>query len=786
MKYIYACCILWMMTAQPLWAIDSTAHIINDIPKLETNLQIGSYKGWDLYLDSYVETDSSGFGFYQLAPRIIKEIHNDNVPEKQHSSELVNFSSFLINLFSEAVMEKKTRLPDHQLTELFNLAYEVNFSKLDAARLEIQSVETVASLLSMNEHLATVSKRIEEYYISQINCPVRLQWERVVNKPILSIKLVVIEEFNEDSDIDYLGCFNRIDSRSAQAEMLWVNDIKINQSSDGSMQGVAANARKILARELKEKTNYNPMGVNGFSEGMLVLLADKVSKLYYKSGGGQLNNEQSRMLSKHLAELYRTRGITFNRLGEIADRLKAYYRDQGFIMSTVYIPKQNFSKTNGTVYLSAQSGVLGKVKLNSASDLVYSDEVVSGIFKNYLGRGVKADISDTYFKLGLLPGLSVKSGFFEVGDNPGETNLIVDVDKSWGNVSLVSDNYGSKLTGENRALTSVDWHNPLGYGDNLTMGYLYGFNPDNTQLGYLNYQFPIVLPSSYLGLSYEQNIYSALKDLGGNTPVIVEGESENSGVSIKQHLVNNKDINVRMDLQVNKKTAMVNSEFKTDPKPTIVERKEISEIFSLGLHIDFLLNSIKTAVLIDTQGAWGEVSDADEISLDQEFVKFSASINTSTLMVFSRRLKSKFSFYISGSYSDKSLPSYEQFGIGGPDKVKAFTSSVFLGDSGLYGNVELTSNLFNLLSSRNSVGIHKLDIGLFYEKAIAKLNGFAAATPISAEVSGYGGLIRYYWRRNLVIDSSLSFVDGKYSEDDYQFLDNGENGKGLINVRYTF
>jgi len=785
-KYIYACCILWMMTAQPLWAIDSTAHIINDIPKLETNLQIGSYKGWDLYLDSYVETDSSGFGFYQLAPRIIKEIHNDNVPEKQHSSELVNFSSFLINLFSEAVMEKKTRLPDHQLTELFNLAYEVNFSKLDAARLEIQSVETVASLLSMNEHLATVSKRIEEYYISQINCPVRLQWERVVNKPILSIKLVVIEEFNEDSDIDYLGCFNRIDSRSAQAEMLWVNDIKINQSSDGSMQGVAANARKILARELKEKTNYNPMGVNGFSEGMLVLLADKVSKLYYKSGGGQLNNEQSRMLSNHLTEIYRTRGITFNRLGEIADRLKAYYRDQGFIMSTVYIPKQDFSKTNGTVYLSAQSGVLGKVKLNSASDLVYSDEVVSGIFKNYLGRGVKADISDTYFKLGLLPGLSVKSGFFEVGDNPGETNLIVDVDKSWGNVSLVSDNYGSKLTGENRALTSVDWHNPLGYGDNLTMGYLYGFNPDNTQLGYLNYQFPIVLPSSYLGLSYEQNIYSALKDLGGNTPVIVEGESENSGVSIKQHLVNNKDINVRMDLQVNKKTAMVNSEFKTDPKPTIVERKEISEIFSLGLHIDFLLNSIKTAVLIDTQGAWGEVSDADEISLDQEFVKFSASINTSTLMVFSRRLKSKFSFYISGSYSDKSLPSYEQFGIGGPDKVKAFTSSVFLGDSGLYGNVELTSNLFNLLSSRNSVGIHKLDIGLFYEKAIAKLNGFAAATPISAEVSGYGGLIRYYWRRNLVIDSSLSFVDGKYSEDDYQFLDNGENGKGLINVRYTF
>ncbi len=786
MKYIYACCILWMMTAQPLWAIDSTAHIINDIPKLETNLQIGSYKGWDLYLNSYVETDSSGFGFYQMAPRIIKEIHNDNVPVKQPNRALENFSSFLINLFSETVIEKSTRLPNHQLTELFNLAYDVNFSKLDAARLESQSVESVASLLSMNAHLASVSKRIEGFYISQINCPVRLQWERVINKPILSIKLVVIEEFDEDSDIDFLGCFNRIDSRSAQTEMLWINDIKISQSSDNSMQGVAASARKILARELKEKTNYNPMGVNGFSEGVLVLLADKVTKLYYKSGGGQLNNEQSRMLSKHLTELYRTRGITFNRLGEIADKLKAYYRDQGFIMSTVYVPQQDFSKTNGTVYLSAQSGVLGKVKLNSASGLVYSDEVISGIFKSYLGRGVKADISDTYFKLGLLPGLSVKSGFFEVGDNPGETNLIVDVDKSWGNVSLVTDNYGSKLTGENRALTSVDWHNPLGYGDSLTIGYLHGFNPDNTQLGYFNYQFPIVLPSTYLGLSYEQNIYSALKDLGGNTPVIVEGESENAGVSIKQYLVTNKDINVRLDLQANKKSALVNSEFRIEPKPKIVERKEISEVFSLGLHMDFLMNSIKTAALIDTQGAWGKVSDADEVNLDQEFVKISTSINTSTLLVLSRRLKSKLSFYVAGSYSDKSLPSYEQFGIGGPDKVKAFTSSVFLGDSGLYGNIELTSDLFNLLSSRSSAGIHKLDVGLFYEKATARLNGFSSATPISAEVSGYGGLIRYYWRRNLVIDSSLSFVDKKFSEDDYQFLENGEYGKGLINVRYTF
>ena len=786
MKYIYACCILWMMCTQAAWSLDTTANIVNEIDKLETNLQIGNYKGWEIYLDSDVETDSSGFGFYQLAPRIIKELYGHAVPVQRYERELVEFSNFLIKLFSTSVIEQETHLPDHQQTELFNLAYDVIFSKLDAARSESPNKESIVSLLSMNDHLVEVSKNIESYYKSEINCPVSLQWQRVINKPILSIKLIVIEEFDEKSDFDFLGCFNRIDSRADYAEMLWVNEIKITSSTDRRMKEISVEVKKILARELKEKTNYNPMGINGFSEGMLLLLADKISKLYYKSGGGQLDSEQNRMLLKHLAKLYRTRGITFNRLGEIADKLKAFYRNEGFIMSTVYVPQQNFSKAKGTVYLSAQSGVLGKVKLSSNNEMVYSDKVVSGIFDSYIGRGVRDDISDTYFKLGLLPGLSVKSGYFEVGDNPGETNLIVDVDKRWGKIAVVSDNYGSKLTGEHRALTSIDWHNPLGYGDNVSVGYLYGFNPQRTQLGYFNYQFPLVLPSTYLGLSYERNVYTALKDFGGSIPVLVEGESENKGLSIRQYLITNKDLNITLDFLANKKAAIVNSNFKLATSTVVQKRSEEADVIALGLHMDFLISSIRTAVLIDAQGAWGVVENAADLNIDSEFTTLSASINTSTLMSFSGRFKSKISLYLEGSYSDKALPSYEQFGIGGPDKVKAFTSAVFLGDTGLYGNIEVTSDLFDLLASRRSAVAHKLDIGVFYEKSTARLNGFADALPVSAEVSGYGGLLRYSWRRNLVVGASLSYVDDKYSEDDFQFLDNGENGKALINVRYTF
>ena len=79
-------------------------------------------------------------------------------------------------------------------------------------------------------------------------------------------------------------------------------------------------------------------------------------------------------------EVYQSRGLTFDRLGEIADALKVFYRKQGFIMSTVYVPQQDFSKANGVIQLTLQSGVLGKVKVNSGADAGYSESDILSVF----------------------------------------------------------------------------------------------------------------------------------------------------------------------------------------------------------------------------------------------------------------------------------------------------------------------------------------------------------------------------------------------------------------------
>jgi hemolysin activation/secretion protein len=778
-KKLYAFCMLWMISLQPAWSLESSINTIIEVDRIDQKIQAGSFQGWSVYLDNQVGTDSPGFGFYQIAPLIIDELQGDDKPASRSVKGLDEFSEYLTKLFPEMDVERRGTLTKYQLTKIFNLAYDISLANKKAV------VKTdVATLESIEENIENTSSKIEEYYLSELDCPVKAQWYRIENKSELSVHLSVLDNYDSNSDEE--NCFNKINSKATRAEMLWVNEIVINTPDNKNIQKYNDEAKDLVDRQLKEKTNYNPIGAHGFSSEQLIILADNISELYYSTNGGELTESQNRLLIQQLTEVYRSRGLTFHKLGEIADTLKTFYRNRGFIMSTVYVPQQDFSNANGIVQLTLQSGVLGKVKINSDHGFAYSDEIIADIFEAYIGQGVTTDISDTYYTLGLLPGLTVKSGLFEVGDKPGETNLIVDVEKKWGSVSLSGDNYGTELTGKNRAMTSVVWGNPLGYGDNLAVGYLYAFNPEKTQLGFINYQFPLVLPSTLLSFSYDQNIYSALRNLGGGIPVSIEGKTENLGVSVLQNLLASKDINLQVRVMANKKSALVDSSYILATKQTDDKRNEKANVFGLNMNMDFLINPLKTAVLFDISGVFGSVSDADVIRVDDNFEKFTISLNTSTLLSVSHYFSSRLSFYANASYSDEALPSYEQFSIGGPDKVKAFSSSVFVGDSGMYGHLEWTTDLFDLISQGRYSANHHMDAGLFIEKSGGRLNGYESTVPVNAEVSGYGAILRYSWRRNLAIDTSISFVDKQFSEDDYQFVDEGDNGKWLVNVRYTF
>lgn len=758
--------------------------VVND---LGNHQQLGTYSGWSIYFDSYIETDISGYGFYQLAPMIMQELNNDVVVDTEHSEALSRFGAYINKIFSTTNMDKASKLEEFQLIELFNLAYNVNISKWDNSLGEVADNNQLAKLSDIHKDLISVSESLELYFENKLNCPINMSWNRIKDKPIIAITLTVAEDLDDsglDTTDEILSCYNQIDTPTYMSEALWVENIKVRYSKDLSMNRLAGKARKILSRELKEHTKYNPLGVNGYSKEKLVSLADTVSKLYYQSGGRKLTIEQQDLLLNELSMLYKKRALSFTSLVEIAGKLKVFYRNNGFIMSTVYIPKQDFSNANGTVYLSAQSGVLGKVKLSNDDKQAYSDDIINEIFETYLKRGVTTDISKTYYKLSLLPGLKVNSGLFEAGDEAGETNLIIDVDKRWGEVALAADNYGSKSTGENRTITSANWFNPLGYGDKLAVGYLHAFNPDNSQLGFLEYQYPLSLPNLYLGIGHERNSFSATKTFGGTIPTLVQGETIINKLTVNQNLLASKDINLSIDLVASHKSSIVSSKIASTANSN--KRDESSKTVDLGMNLDFLMSSIQTALLIDLTASTGVVEKAESINADSHYDVALASINTSTLIRINNRIKPKLSIYSIASYSSNVLPSYEQFTIGGPDKVKAFTSSVFVGDSGVYGKIELGFDVFDFLYAGKISSTHQLETSVFFEKSAARLNSNNDIQSVRAEVSGYGAALKYNWRRDLSINSSISYVDNQSSKDDFQFVEKGRHGNIYASIRYVF
>lgn len=782
MKKLYTYCLLLLVSMQSAWSTEAVSSeptgtkMVTEVTQFDNAIQIGNFKGWSISLENDVETDTSGFGFYQIAPMIINKLHGGEVPTTHSAKGLIALSDYLTKLFPEMDVERKGTLNEYQLTKIFNLAFDIGLS--NKAGIE----KDAASLESIDQAIIQSQEDVERFYRAELNCKVNTQWFRIKGQPQLSLSIVADITAENASG----NCFNKVDSKVSRSEMLWVNKLIINTPDDDHIKSYNPEAYELLDRLLKEKTNYSSAGVNGFPTEQLIILASDLSSMYYTTNGGELSDQDNRLLITKLMEVYQSRGLTFDRLGEIADALKVFYRKQGFIMSTVYVPQQDFSKANGVIQLTLQSGVLGKVKVNAGANAGYSESDILSVFDDYIGQSVTTDISDTYYTLGLFPGLSVKSGLFEVGDKPGETNLIVDVDEKWGAASISADNFGTDLTGKNRLLASVAWANPLGYGDSLSLGYLHAFNPEKTQLGFINYEFPLLLPATRLNIAYDQNLYSALRDVGGGIPVLVEGKTVNYGLSVIQNVLASKDANLQLTLSATKKSALVNSKFILATPKNKDKRTELSNVFGASIDMDFLIKSLRTAVFFNASGFAGSVSDAEEIRVNENFKKITASFNTSTLLAFSQSFKSRLSFYATGSYSEEALPSYEQFSIGGPDKVKAFSSSVFVGDSGLYGHIEWTTDLVDFLSDTQIAADHQLNAGAFIEKAGARLNGFDQNVPVNAEVSGYGALLRYSWRRNLVVDTSLSFVDKQFSEDDYQFVDKGDNGKWLVSVRYTY
>jgi hemolysin activation/secretion protein len=159
--------------------------------------------------------------------------------------------------------------------------------------------------------------------------------------------------------------------------------------------------------------------------------------------------------------------LTLSELNVMAAKIADHYHKKGYFVAQAYLPAQEIKE--GVVTITVIEGRYGKITLNNPKEL--SDYTAKSIFGG-LNSGDTITIAPLERRLLLLsdlPGMEVKSTLAP-GASVGAADLIVDItpgDRITGEVDV--DNAGNRYTGEYRIGTTVNFNEPLGYGDVATV-----------------------------------------------------------------------------------------------------------------------------------------------------------------------------------------------------------------------------------------------------------------------------------------------------------------------------
>ncbi|WP_444929375.1 ShlB/FhaC/HecB family hemolysin secretion/activation protein [Microbulbifer sp. SSSA002] len=468
-----------------------------------------------------------------------------------------------------------------------------------------------------------------------------------------------------------------------QGPRITVKEFRFHRLEEYPEFGISRETVESMAEELRVKfMKEDQILASGYTVDNLEELAVLLGAMNAQFNPGGLGPAELRKLVGVIEKQNEERGLSYGDLEEIAAELTSFYRRQGLFLAQVQIPAQDVE--DGVVTLTVQEGLLGQVVAEDNEK--YTEEKLAEPFDSQRGQLVNHEnIEEGLYLLNDLPGLNV-TGYFSAGDNPGETklNLKTRESGSW-RATFRADNHGSLYTGSERIYTTVDWLNPLGFGDALTLGYLKS-NPESdddygSDLAQLRYSFPLFGPRTRLEISADHNTFNLYDETGENVAINalgISGVNKNYAISLDHKFRRSRDFNFTGSFGLTEKESDLEGivEFDNDH----VYGGEV------GVYMDSLSNGFLS--MLNTLSATAQYGKHQNLSVDEEgrgedFNKL--AINSSSLIFLPMPFTDDHSRLIlkgRAQYSESNLPGFEQLSLGGANGVRAFSARDFSADMG--------------------------------------------------------------------------------------------------------
>ncbi len=363
--------------------------------------------------------------------------------------------------------------------------------------------------------------------------------------------------------------------------------------------------------------------------------------------------------------------VSFDSLKKICDDITAEYRRLGYTTSGAYLPPQKIA--GGVVKIAVIEGKMGRFLVEGnrhfASDLYLQNMTLQA------GEPFRyTDLDNDIYFLNQKPDRSAQAYLVPDPDHPDR----VDVTLKAREVSPLHfyydlNNRGTKLTHRLRHGTGFLHNNITGHGDTLSGSFQFA-EEGALAGGSGSYALPFDRTGTTLRLSGGVTDTMLVKHL---KPFEVKGESLSLSAEVAQSLIRTR-------------TSSLEAVFGYDHKNS----ESLIDDFRTGIDRTRIIRGGSQITLRDGGGATSANFDAnkgipDLDASEESFFYLSGGVTRI------QRLTQELTLTLRarGQWTDDSLPSLEQYRVGGMYSVRGYAESDSSGDSGFDATAELTAPL---------------------------------------------------------------------------------------------